>query len=111
MISLIEASPFDAGTAYVSVDAHKLDNFKPYVFKTGDFGKSWTKITTGLPDNVYVHAVREDPKRKGLLYAGTETGIWVSFNDGANWQKLQINLPPTPIHNMDIHDNNLADAT
>jgi hypothetical protein len=111
MISLIEASPFDAGTAYVTVDAHKLDNFKPYVFKTGDFGKSWTKITTGLPDSVYVHAVREDPKRKGLLYAGTETGIWVSFNDGANWQPLQLNLPPTPIHDMVIHDDNLAVAT
>lgn len=111
MISLIDASPFDAGTAHVAVDAHKLDNFKPYIFKTSDFGKTWTKIVTGLPDNVYVHAVREDPKRKGLLYAGTETGIFVSFNDGANWQPLQLNLPVTPIHDMVIHDDSLVAAT
>jgi hypothetical protein len=111
MISLIEASPFDAATAYIAVDAHKLDNFKPYVYKTSDFGKTWTKIISGLPDNVYVHAVREDPKHKGLLYAGTETGIFASFDDGAHWQSLQLNLPPTPIHDMVIHDDNLAVAT
>lgn len=110
-ISLIEASPFDAGTAYVAVDAHKLDNFKPYIFKTNDFGKTWTKVVAGLPENVYVHAVREDPKRKGLLYAGTETGIFVSFNDGANWQPLQLNLPVAPIHDMVIHDDTLVVAT
>ncbi|HKW35033.1 MAG TPA: hypothetical protein VJN92_18625 [Candidatus Acidoferrum sp.] len=111
MISLIEASLFDAGTAYAAVDAHKLDNFKPYIFKTTDFGKTWTKIIGGLPDNSYVHAVREDPKRKGLLYAGTETAIWVSFNDGANWQPLQLNLPNTPIHDMIVHDDDLVAAT
>ena len=111
MISLIEASPFDAGTAYAAIDAHKLDNFKPYIFKTSDFGKTWAKLTNGLPDNSYVHAVREDPKRKGLLYAGTETGVWVSFNDGANWQPLQLNLPTTPIHDLVIHDDDLAVAT
>ncbi|HYL64624.1 MAG TPA: glycosyl hydrolase [Candidatus Methylomirabilis sp.] len=110
-ISLIEASPFDAATAYLAVDAHKLDNLKPYIYKTTDFGKTWTKIITGLPDNSYVHAVREDPKRKGLLYAGTETGIWVSFDDGGHWQSLQLNLPPTPIHDMVIHDDDLAVAT
>jgi photosystem II stability/assembly factor-like uncharacterized protein len=111
MISLIEASPFDAATAYLAVDAHKLDNFKPYIFKTSDFGKTWTAITTGLPDNSYVHAIHEDPKRKGLLYAGTETGIWVSFDDGAHWQSLQLNLPPTPIHDMLVHDDDLTVAT
>jgi photosystem II stability/assembly factor-like uncharacterized protein len=111
MISLIEPSPFDAATAYAAVDAHKLDNFKPYVFKTSDFGKTWTAITTGLPDNSYVHAVHEDPKRKGLLYAGTETGIWVSFDDGGHWQSLQLNLPPTPIHDMVLHDDDLTVAT
>ncbi|HKF01563.1 MAG TPA: hypothetical protein VKB49_04590, partial [Candidatus Sulfotelmatobacter sp.] len=110
-ISLIEASPFDAGTAYVAADAHKLDNFKPYIFKTSDFGRTWMKLVSGLPDNSYVHAVREDPKRKGLLYAGTETGIWVSFNDGANWQPLQLNLPPSPIHDMVIHNDDLIVAT
>jgi len=111
MVSLIDASPFDAATAYVAVDAHKLDNFKPLIFKTSDFGKTWTKIITGLPDNSYVHAVREDPKRKGLLYAGTETGIWVSFSDGVNWQPLQLNLPTTPIHDMIVHGDDLVVAT
>ncbi len=111
MVSLIEPSPFDAGTAYAAVDAHKLDNYKPYIFKTSDSGKTWTSITTGLPGNSYVHAVREDPKRKGLLYAGTETGIWVSFDDGAHWQSLQLDLPTTPIHDLIIHDNDLVVAT
>jgi photosystem II stability/assembly factor-like uncharacterized protein len=111
MISLIEPSPFDAGTAYAAIDAHKLDNFKPYIFKTADFGKTWTVLITGLPDGSYVHAVREDPKRKGMLYAGTETGIWVSFDDGAHWQTLQLNLPTTPIHDLIIHDDDLLVAT
>jgi photosystem II stability/assembly factor-like uncharacterized protein len=111
MISLIEASPFDPATAYIAVDAHKLDNFRPYIYKTADFGKTWTKIVGGLPENAYVHAVREDPKHKGLLYAGAETGIWVSFDDGAHWQSLQLNLPQTPIHDMVIHDDNLVVAT
>ena len=111
MISLIEPSPFDAGTAYAAVDAHKLDNYKPYIYKTSDFGKTWTVLTTGLPDGSYVHAVREDPKRKGMLYAGTETGIWVSFDDGAHWQSLQLDLPTTPIHDLIIHDDDLLVAT
>jgi photosystem II stability/assembly factor-like uncharacterized protein len=110
-ISLIDASSFDAGTAYIAVDAHKLDDVRPYIFKTSDFGKSWSKIIGGLPDNSYVHAVREDPARKGLLYAGTETGVWVSFNDGANWQSLQTNLPTTPIHDLIIHNDDLIVAT
>jgi hypothetical protein len=110
-ISLIDASSFDAGTAYIAVDAHKLDDFRPYIFKTSDFGKSWSKIIGGLPDNSYVHAVREDPARKGLLYAGTETGVWVSFNDGANWQSLQTNLPTSPIHDLIIHNDDLIVAT
>jgi len=110
-ISLIDASPFDAATAYVAVDAHKLDNFHPYIFKTSDFGKTWTKIIAGLPDNSYVHAVREDPAKKGLLYAGTETGVWVSFDDGAHWQALQLNLPVTPIHDLIVHNDDLVVAT
>jgi photosystem II stability/assembly factor-like uncharacterized protein len=110
-ISLIDASPFDPAIAYVAVDAHKLDDFRPYIFKTSDFGKTWSKIIGGLPDNSYVHAVREDPTRKGLLYAGTETGVWVSFNDGANWQPLQLNLPTTPIHDLIIHNDDLIVAT
>jgi photosystem II stability/assembly factor-like uncharacterized protein len=110
-ISLIDASAFDPAIAYVAVDAHKLDDFHPYIFKTNDFGKRWSKIIGGLPDNSYVHAVREDPARKGLLYAGTETGVWVSFNDGANWQPLQLNLPNTPIHDLIIHNDDLVVAT
>jgi photosystem II stability/assembly factor-like uncharacterized protein len=110
-MSLIDASAFDPAIAYVAVDAHRLDDLHPYIFKTNDFGKTWSKITGGLPDNSYVHAVREDPARKGLLYAGTETGVWVSFNDGANWQPLQLNLPTTPIHDLIIHNDDLVVAT
>jgi photosystem II stability/assembly factor-like uncharacterized protein len=111
LVSLIEASPFDAATAYVALDAHKLDNSKPYIFKTTDFGKTWTKVTAGLPDYSYVRAVREDPVRRGLLYAGTETGVWVSFDDGSHWQTLQLNLPTTPIHDLVVHDSDLVVAT
>ena len=111
MVSLIDASPFDPATAYAAVDAHKLDNFKPYIFKSSDFGKTWTKIVTGLPENEYVHAVREDPGRKGLLYAGTETGVWVSFDDGRLWQSLQMNLPNSPIHDLVVHGKDLIVAT
>jgi photosystem II stability/assembly factor-like uncharacterized protein len=110
-ISLIEASPFETGTAYVAVDAHRLDNFHPYIFKTSDFGKTWSKLVAGLPDNSYVHAVREDPVKKGLLYAGTETGIWISFDDGGQWQPLQNNLPTTPIHDLIVHNDDLVVAT
>jgi photosystem II stability/assembly factor-like uncharacterized protein len=110
-ISLIDASAFDPAIAYVAVDAHRLDDLHPYIFKTNDFGKTWSKIIGGLPDNSYVHAVREDPARKGLLYAGAETGVWVSFNDGANWQSLQLNLPTTPIHDLIIHNDDLVVAT
>ena len=111
LISLIDASPHAGGTAYVAVDAHKLDDYHPYVFKTTDYGKSWTKITNGLPDHVYVHAVHEDPKRKGLLFAGTEMGIYVSFDEGGHWQSLRLNLPATPIHDLTIKDDDLLAAT
>ncbi len=110
-VSLIEPSTREAGTAYVAVDTHRLDNFHPYVFKTADFGKTWRKITNGLPYQSYVHAVREDPKRKGLLFAGLETGIYVSFDDGSHWQSLQLNLPRAPIHDLAIHGNDLIVAT
>ena len=110
-IDLVEASPFDAGTAYIAVDRHKLDDIKPYAYKTHDFGKTWTAIATGIPDGAFVHAIREDTVRKGLLFAGTEKGVYVSFNDGGNWQKLQLNLPVTPIHDLVVHANDLAVAT
>jgi photosystem II stability/assembly factor-like uncharacterized protein len=111
VISLIAPSPHDAGTAYVAVDNHQQDDLKPYLYKTDDFGKTWTKITKGIPDQSYAHVVREDPVRKGLLYAGTETGIYVSFNDGGEWQPLQLNLPTTSIRDLMVKDGDLVVAT
>jgi photosystem II stability/assembly factor-like uncharacterized protein len=110
-ISLIDASPHDAGTAYVAVDRHQLDDYHPYAYKTSDYGKTWTKITKGIADDTFVRAVREDPKRRGLLYAGTEKGVYVSFNDGADWRSLQLNLPTTPVHDLVVKDNDLVLAT
>ena len=110
-VSIIEPSPHAAGTAYVAIDRHLLDDFRPYIFKTTDYGKTWAKIITGIPDNAYTHAVREDPKRKGLLFAGTETGVYVSFDDGARWQSLKLNLPTTPIHDLTIKNDDLILAT
>jgi photosystem II stability/assembly factor-like uncharacterized protein len=110
-VSIIDPSTRDAGTAYMAVDRHRLDDFHAYIFKTADFGKTWTKLTGGLPDNSYVHVVREDPGRKGLLFAGTETGIWVSFDDGAHWQSAQLNLPPSPVHDLTIKGDDLVVAT
>jgi hypothetical protein len=110
-ISQIDASAFDAGTAYVAVDRHQFDDLRPYIYKTADYGKTWTKLGQGIPDNTFVRVVREDPKKRGLLYAGTETGVYVSFNDGANWRPLQLNLPTTPVHDLAIKDNDLVVAT
>jgi photosystem II stability/assembly factor-like uncharacterized protein len=110
-VDLIEASPQDANTAYVAVDRHKLDDFKPYIFRTTDLGKTWSSIVNGIPDGAYVHAVREDPKKLGLLYAGTELGVFVSFDNGAHWQPLQLNLPPSPIHDLVVKDDDLVVAT
>ncbi len=110
-VDLIDASPFDANKAYAAIDRHKLDDFKPYIFKTTDAGKTWSATTSGIPDGAYVHAVREDPKRRGLLYAGTELGVFMSFDDGAHWQPLQLNLPPSPVHDLVVKDNDLVVAT
>jgi hypothetical protein len=88
-----------------------MDDFAPYIFKTTDFGKTWTAINDGIPAGVYVHAVREDKKRKGLLYAGTENGVYFSFDDGGHWQSLQTNLPVAPVNDLVVHDNDLAAAT
>ena len=110
-IDMIEPSPHDADTAYVAVDRHKLDDIKPYAYKTRDGGKTWTAIANGLPDGAVVHAVREDPVRRGLLYAGTERGVFVSFDDGGHWQSLQLNLPASPIHDLVVHGDDLVVAT
>ncbi len=111
MISLIDASPHNAATAYAAIDRHQMDDIRPYIYRTRDFGKSWTRITNGIPENTYVHAVREDPSRKGLLFAGTETGVFVSFNDGDNWQPLQLNLPNASVRDLVVKDNDLVIAT
>ncbi|PYM02858.1 MAG: glycosyl hydrolase [Verrucomicrobia bacterium] len=110
-VSIIDPSPHDATTAYVAVDRHRLDDFKPYIFKTTDLGKSWSTITNGIPDGAYVRSVREDPKRKGLLYAGTELGVYFSLDEGAHWQPLQLNLPQSPIHDLVVKDDDLVAAT
>ena len=111
MVSIIEASPHDAGTAYAAVDRHKLDDFNPFIYKTHDYGKTWTLINSGIPTGSYVRSVREDPKMKGLLYAGTETGVYFSIDDGAHWQSLQLNLPTSPVHDLAVKDNDLVAAT
>ncbi|WP_299164587.1 glycosyl hydrolase [uncultured Eudoraea sp.] len=112
IINSIEVSPHDAATAYVTVMRYKFMDLKPYVFKTTDYGKTWSKIVTGITDeHTFVRVVREDPKRKGLLYAGTETGLYISFNDGLNWQSFQLNLPVVPINDLTIQDNDLVAAT
>ena len=110
-IALIEASHFDPATAYVAVDRHRLDDRNPYVYSTHDYGKTWTLSVTGIGERDFVNAVREDPEQKNLLFAGTEFGIYVSFNAGAQWQPLQLNLPVTSIRDMDIHDTDLIVAT
>ncbi|MGV6830196.1 MAG: WD40/YVTN/BNR-like repeat-containing protein [bacterium] len=111
MINSIEPSNFDEGTCYVAGTRYKLGDFTPYLYKTTDYGKTWKKITNGIPTEHFTRVLREDPKKKGLLYAGTETGMYVSFNDGTNWQPLQLNLPIVPITDATIKDNNLIVAT
>jgi photosystem II stability/assembly factor-like uncharacterized protein len=111
LISSIEPSAFDVATAYVVATRYKLDDFKPYIFKTTDYGKSWRAITGGIPGDHFVRVVREDPARRGLLYAGGEFGVYVSFDDGNRWQLLQRNLPVVPIHDLVVKDNDLVAAT
>jgi photosystem II stability/assembly factor-like uncharacterized protein len=110
-ISLVEASPNDERKAYVAADRHQLDDLRPYIYKTTDLGKTWTKIADGIPETAFVRAVREDPVRPGLLYAGTESGVFVSFNDGALWRPLKLNLPTTPVHDLAIKNDDLVVAT
>jgi photosystem II stability/assembly factor-like uncharacterized protein len=110
-ISLIEASPHDAGTAYLAGNRYQRADRAPYVYKTTDYGKTWTKIVTGLPTTDYARTIREDKKRKGLLFLGTENGIYVSFDDGANWQSLRLDLPVTPVHGIEIKGDDLVIAT
>lgn len=111
LVSIIEPSPHDAASAYLAATRYKLDDFQPYLYKTNDYGKTWTKITNGIPHNDFTRVIREDPARRGLLYAGTETGLYVSFDDGEHWQSLRLNMPAVPIHDLVIKDDDLVVAT
>ena len=111
IVSRIDPSPFEAGGAYVAAIRYKVDDMRPYIYKTSDFGRSWETITDGLPEDDFVRVVRADPDRPGLLYAGTETAVYFSLNDGADWRSLQSNLPHTPIHDMQVKDKDLVVAT
>ena len=111
MINSVEPSSFDAATAYVAGTRYKLGDFAPYLYKTSDYGNSWKKITNGITSEHFTRVLREDPGQEGLLYAGTETGMYISFDDGANWKPFQLNLPIVPITDLAIKNNNLIVAT
>lgn len=108
---MMEASHFDVNVAYASVDRHQLQDFDPYIYRTRDMGKSWQLITKGLPAGVYVHTVKEDPKRRGLLVAGTERGAYISLDDGDSWQSLQLNLPVTSVRDFEIYQSDIIVGT
>ena len=111
MINEVDASPFDKGTAYVAATMFKSDDFRPYLYKTNDYGKTWTRIVDGIPSNEFTRVIRSDNKKRGLLFAGTERGVYVSYDDGAHWQSLQQKLPIVPIHDLLVHDDALILAT
>jgi photosystem II stability/assembly factor-like uncharacterized protein len=110
-VSIIEASHFDAGTAYAAINTFRLDDLRPHIYRTRDFGKSWQETTKGIEGNAPTNVVREDPVRKGLLFAGTETSVYVSFDEGENWQPLQLNLPRTSMRDLTIHGDDLIVGT
>jgi hypothetical protein len=110
-VTMMQASHFDANTAYASVDRHQMQDFEPYIYRTRDLGRTWTRITGGLPAGVYVHTIKEDHVRKGLLFAGTERGAFMSMDDGASWQPLQMNLPVTSVRDFVIYNNDLIVGT
>jgi len=111
MINSIEADPFTKGGAYIAATSYKNGDYQPYLYKTKDYGKSWTKIVNGIQNDHFTRVVRADPERKGLLYAGTETKMYISFDDGASWKDFQLNLPIVPITDLTIKDNHLIAAT
>src|SRR5262249_30509296 len=107
----IEPSPFDATVAYVVVDAHRLDDRKPYLFKTSDGGKTWKSLTGKMPEDGFLNVVREDPKRRGMLYVGTERGIVFSTDDGTTWERLKLNLPTVRVTDLVVKDDDLVVGT
>lgn len=111
LINAIDVSPFDPATAYIATTRYKFNDHTPGLYKTTDYGKTWTKIITGIPNNAFTRVVREDDKRKDLLYAGTELGLFISWNGGKDWSPFQLNLPITPINDLRVHQNNLIAAT
>jgi photosystem II stability/assembly factor-like uncharacterized protein len=110
-VSMVEVSPHRAGAAYVAGKRYQLDDRRPYIWHTEDYGRSWRRIDAGIPEGDYVHVVREDPVRPGLLFAGTETGVWISFDNGAGWTNFNRNLPVTQVPNLMVKDNDLVIAT
>jgi len=110
-VTQIQASYSDAGTAYAAVDRHRLDDYQAYLYRTRDFGKTWQRVSNGIPEGSFLNCVREDPYRKRLLYACTERGVYVSFNDGDDWQSLRLNLPMTSVRDLVVHENDLVVAT
>ena len=110
-VATIEASHFDKLTAYAAVDRHRLEDYKAYLYRTHDGGNTWQQVANGIPDGAYINSVREDPVRRGMLYAGAETGIWVSFDDGDHWQPLQLNLPNVSVRDIAVHGDDLVIAT
>lgn len=110
-MSIIDPSPHDSGTAYVAGNRFQLDDMQPYLYRTTDYGRTWTRIDGGIARDEFTRVIRADPERKGLLYAGTERGVWVSFDDGGAWQKLRMNLPLVPVHDLAIKEGDLVAAT
>ncbi len=110
-VSIVEASHFQAGSAYAAVNRNNLDDLHPHIFRTRDFGKTWQETVNGIRDGDFVRTVREDPVRRGLLYAGTEQGVYVSFDDGDHWQSLRLNMPVVAIHDLAIEQDDLVAAT
>ncbi len=110
-VSVLEASHFDQQTAYAAINTLRLDDLRPHIYRTRDSGKTWTETTSGIPENENVNSVREDPKRKGLLFAGTERAVYISFDDGDHWQSLRLNMPATSVRDLTIKDNDLAVGT
>ena len=111
LINMVEVSPFDKATAYIAVSRHKWNDNASYLFKTTDYGANWTRLVSGFTDGEVIRVVREDPTHRGLLYAGTETGFWMSGNNGADWQRLQLNLPRVPVTDIRVHHGDLVIAT